>query len=249
MTETALEKHEPNLVPMKHGTSLSQMGQLLQVALENNAAMDVIERMAALVEKERDYQARVDFDDALNDCQKSIGRIAPDKNREKGIQWASYAAIDRVIRPIYTRYGFSLAFSQIAPMTPNHMNVKAKLSRSGKFEEFTREVPVVVPGQTSLADAEEAAYSRAQRYLVGKIFNIAVGVDEAEMAPFGGLSPEQAERIEELIGQMKNSENFADCKDAYAKAYAEARKLRNNSLTLTVIETFEQCKRELEEKQ
>ena len=58
---------------------------LLQLALEKEANIDVIERLAKLQREERDYQARVDFDTALNHCQAQIKRIAPNAKRENSI--------------------------------------------------------------------------------------------------------------------------------------------------------------------
>jgi hypothetical protein len=98
------------------------------------------------------------------------------------------------------------------------MGVVANLTRSGLSRDFHREVPVVVPGNSSQADAEEAAYSRAQRYLVLRIFNISVGNTAAEMKPY-----EEEERMHEAdLQTWKDALSQAPDDKSYASLFLEA---------------------------
>src|SRR5579872_2059068 len=77
--------------------------ELLQVALSNNAAIDVIERLAALQKDFQQQEAQAQFNESLNRIQAKLSRIAPDMdNQQTKSKWATYAAIDRVVRPLYT---------------------------------------------------------------------------------------------------------------------------------------------------
>ena len=85
---------------------------LLSIALQNDAGIDVIERLTALKEKVMLREAEITFSDALSRVQAEVKRVAPDLlNPSTSSRYASYAAIDRVIRPIYTAEGMSLSFS------------------------------------------------------------------------------------------------------------------------------------------
>ena len=76
---------------------------LLDRALQNNAAIDVIERLAALQEKALNRQDEIDFAGAMKAAQAEIVRVAADlTNTQTSSKYASYAALDRKVRPVYT---------------------------------------------------------------------------------------------------------------------------------------------------
>ena len=78
------------------------------------AAVDLQIQMEEFQWKREERQAKIDFDQALNECQSKIGRIAPNQQRnDTHSWWADYAELDRTIRPIYTAAGFSIAFSEV----------------------------------------------------------------------------------------------------------------------------------------
>src|ERR1051326_2577684 len=115
---------------------------LLAIALNNNAAIDVIERLAALQEKARDKDAEVSFNEALNRVQSDIHRIAPDlDNPQTHSKYASYAQIDRVIRPVYSREGFSLSFSTEDCPQPECVRVLCFVSRGGHTRRYQVDMP------------------------------------------------------------------------------------------------------------
>jgi hypothetical protein len=154
---------------------------LLSIALHNNAAIDVIERLAALQEKIMLRDAEIRFNDSLSRVQAEIKRVAPDlQNPQTSSRYASYAAIDRVIRPIYTREGMSLSFSHADCPKPEHVRVICYASLGA----FTRNYQIAMPADGKGAKggdvmtkthATAAADSYAKRYLVKDIFNIAIG--------------------------------------------------------------------------
>lgn len=129
-------------------------------------------------------QAKIDFDDALKVCQEKIGRIAPNRTRENNIGWADYAELDRVLRPIYTTEGFSIAYSEAKELRDGKVLICATLSRSGLSREYFQSVTPAGNPKMNAADMEASGQSRAQRYLLLKIFNVAVGIDADEKKPF-----------------------------------------------------------------
>jgi|SRR6185503_8389109 len=228
----AMQNPLPGLEQYRREPSTMEMIQQIIDAAQGNPAQlatmtGVMEQLVALRQSEERFaweraerQAKIDFDDALKACQKAIKRITPDAKREHNIKWATYNAIDTEIRPIYTDHGFGISFSQETASGPNRIAVRCDLTRSGISKDFHREMPVVAPGGTSQADAEESAYSRAQRYLVMRIFNISVGVAEAEIKPYETKPEDLLEEsvVLEFIDSIKGSSNTDELRRNYLSA-------------------------------
>jgi hypothetical protein len=122
-------------------------GQLLQIALENKAGIEAIERITALMERERDYQNNVSFDEALNRCQRKMERISADANNpQTHSNYATYAKLDRVLRPIYTSEGFSISFGEEDCPTPGKTRFVAYVSRSGITRPYRKDLTASTKG-------------------------------------------------------------------------------------------------------
>ncbi len=150
------------------------------------AAVDLQIQMEKFQWEREERQAKIDFDEALNSCQSKIGRIAPNQQRnDTRSWWADYAELDRTIRPIYTTEGFAVAFSEVPPLAAGKVRIRAELSRGGVSKEYFSEITPSTLGPKGNAmatptDADAIAQSRAKRYLLLSIFNIAVGIDRIE---------------------------------------------------------------------
>lgn len=217
---------------------------LLSIALHNNAAIDVIERLAALQEKTLARQAEIEFNEALNRVQQQIKRIVPDlENPQKHSKYASYAAIDRVIRPIYSQEGISLSFTHADCPKPDHIRVICRCALRGHKELYQVDWPVDTKGPKgepvmTATQATGASDSYAKRYLVKDIFNIAIGEGDTDGNINNGWL---ADRIKEI----------KDCRDQnylgeiFNKAYAEAKKERNAQAILILIEARDEQRKKL----
>lgn len=191
---------------------------LLSLALHNNAAIDVIERLAALQERARDYEARVSFDEALNRCQSRISRVSADAdNKQTRSRYASYAKLDRAVRPIYTGEGFSISFGERDCPNPAKTRFVAFLSRQGVTREYFKDMTPSTKGPQGSdfmtpIHADATADSYAKRYLLKDIFNVAIGEDDTD----GNLTNgELAEQIEWIA----NASSAEELKKLFANAY------------------------------
>lgn len=166
---------------------------LIQQALSSGTSPEVIRELVALQQsmerfnwEREERQSKIDFDNALNDCQQHIGRIAPNvKRNDTNSWWADYAQLDATVRPVYTLRGFSIAFSETDPISPGKVRIKASLSRGGISKDYFREITPSTTGPRGNAmatqtDADAIAGARAKRYLIIDIFNIAIGIDKTE---------------------------------------------------------------------
>jgi hypothetical protein len=169
---------------------------MLRLAIERGAGIETIERLVALQEKMLARQAETEFNNALNRVQSKIQRIAPDlENTQKHSKYASYAAIDRIIRPVYAPEGFSLSFTHADCPKPNCIRVICWLRLGAHKEPYQVDWPVDTQGPKggdvmTATQATGASDSYAKRYLVKDIFNIAIGQDDND----GNLMPENQER-------------------------------------------------------
>lgn len=150
------------------------------------AVVDLQIQMERFQWEREERQAKVDFDQALNECQSKIGRIAPNQQRnDTRSWWADYAELDRAVRPIYTPQGFAIAFSEVQSIAPGKVRIRAELSRGGISKEYFSEITPSTMGpkgnaMATATDADAIALARAKRYLLLSIFNIAVGIDKIE---------------------------------------------------------------------
>jgi len=86
--------------------------QLIQSAIAQGSSIDTIERLAALQREMVEYQAKVEFNEAMQRVQHKMRRISADAhNPQTKSRYASYAKLDSVLRPIYAEEGFSLSFN------------------------------------------------------------------------------------------------------------------------------------------
>ena len=210
--------------------------ELIRQALSQGTSPEVVRELVALQQsmerfnwEREERQSKIDFDDALNACQKKIGTIAPNRDRENGIRWADYIGVDKVVRPVYLEAGFSIGFSEVDSPTEGR-RMCATLSRSGVSREYFSKLVPAGNSKMSAADAEASASSRAMRYLLLKIFNIAVGIDKDERKPFEEL---EVDVYAPLLEAIEGAKSVSEVTAAYihalkiAKTEAEKRNFEN----------------------
>jgi hypothetical protein len=165
-------------------------------------------------------QEEQDFGDALTECQRQIGRIAPNVHRENNIWWADYVQLDRTVRPIYLTAGFAISFSDAETDDQGRVRIRATLKRGRIEREYFKEISrAPASSKMSQPDADASACSRAKRYLLLDIFNIAIGIDKDEK---DGI-PDNAEAMDpatfkQLSEDMEMMANKDDLRDSYYKA-------------------------------
>jgi hypothetical protein len=208
-------------------TAIAPM-DLLQQALSSGTSPEVIRELVALQQsverfnwEREERQSKIDFDNAFNECQRQIGRIAPNRERENQIMWLDYAGADKVVRPIYLEAGFSIGYSEVESPTEGR-RMCATLSRGGVSKEYFSKLIPSGNSKMSTADQDASGSSRAMRYLLFKIFNIAVGIDKDEKLN-KGPGMDQAE-IDGRCAEIEAAINKATIAPLYFGAIEAARK-------------------------
>ena len=220
---------------------------LLSIALHNNAAIDVIERLAALQEKAMNRDAEQQFNESMNKAQSELGRVAPDlTNPQTRSRYASYAALDRTIRPVYSRHGFSLSFDTGDSPAPEMVRVLCYVSHRGGF---TRTYRVDMPADGKGAKggdvmtkthASGAAISYGRRYLLNSIFNIAIGDEDTDGNGTG------IDDLMERLEYIDNAKDLDELQQLFTLHYKAAKNAGDAQAMQQIIRAKDKRKRELQ---
>jgi len=187
---------------------ISETAAMLQIieraARDPSVDIDKMERLVLMQERmqERMFsrQAQLDFETAMAAAQEAMEPVRADANNpQTKSKYASYAALDRAIRPIYTKQGFSLSFDTADGAPSGKQRIVCKVARSGHRE--YPHIDMADDGKGAKGGdvmtpihATGSAIQYGKRYLLGMIFNIAVSKDDDGNAA-GGKEPAGDEPI------------------------------------------------------
>lgn len=165
--------------PTSADVSVVQMFERL--VCDPNASVEKCERMMALWERAEARRAAARFHEAMTAAQKAMRPIAADMdNPQTKSRYASYAKLDRALRPIYTTHGFALSFNTGEAPEPEMVRVLCKVTLGGHVEHYQADLPADGKGARggdvmTRTHAAGSAMSYGMRYLLKMIFNVAVG--------------------------------------------------------------------------
>ncbi len=108
----------PATVPVAH-----TLWRLIEkVGTDSNADLGKMERLTALYERLEARRAEQEYSTDMNAAQSEIQAVVRrETNKQTSQMYADYADLDRDIRPIYTRYGFALSFTQKETDAPDKL--------------------------------------------------------------------------------------------------------------------------------
>ncbi len=184
-------------------------GELIDViarlAANPDANIDMMERLFALRQREQDRAEALAFNEAMNAAQAEMGPISQDaSNPQTKSKYASYTALDKALRPIYTKHGFSLSFGTGDGAPENWVRVICKVAHNAGHSDHPHlDMPADGKGakgsdvQTK-THATMSAVSYARRGLLKMIFNISEGDDDGNAAGNEPITKEMADEINEF---------------------------------------------------
>ena|SRR5579863_3569872 len=174
--------------------------------------VEIIERLTALMEREREQQRKELFQESLRLCQMEMPRV--EKNGLVALSsgkpiynYAKLEDLDACIRPIYERHGFSVTFD--APMAQDGGKIRnvAHFSCAGHTEvaEITAAASNRSAGNLTLTDAQKVkqTITECRRHLLEMFFNvITVGADAPKDDP---ITQSQADDIRTRMNDLSQS--------------------------------------------
>lgn len=181
---------------------------ILDAVTQRGADVATIEAIAKLYREERDDERRMACDAAMSQAQSEMRSVSPDaSNSQTHSRYATYAALDRKIRPIYTAHGFGLSFNTVPGAVGDMVKITCRVSHKGGWgADYAIDIPADGKGAKggdvmTKTHAVGSATSYGMRYLLRLIFNIAVGEDDDGNAASGtvkAISEDQARNLREL---------------------------------------------------
>jgi len=183
MTVEAPQVAPPQMAPVTPMT-------LIHMALQGGANLDAVERLVALQERTMAHDAEMAFNAAMSSAQSAMTTVRQDAtNPQTRSKYASYAALDRAVRPIYSREGLALSFNTGECPTPEYMRLLCYVSHpAGYTRTYHLDMPADGKGAKggdvmTKTHAVGSAAAYGMRYLLKMIFNIAVGEDDRDGNP------------------------------------------------------------------
>ena len=196
-------------VPVSDAASL--MAVIARAASDATVDVTKLERLMAMYERIEAKRAEQAFAEAMNAAQGKMRAVSQDaSNPQTRSKYASFAALDAVLRPIYTEHGFSLSYDTADAPEPNVRVVCRVSHRAGHSERPHLDMPADGKGAKggdvmTKTHATMSAVSYARRGLLKMIFNIAEGEydDDGNGAgnghAAGNITAEQAATLAKII--------------------------------------------------
>ena len=225
---------------------------VLHLAVEKGADIETIERLVKMQKDMADEAARREYASAMSRVQAGMRRISADAtNPQTHSKYATYAALDREVRPMYSEAGFALSFDTGAS-EPDTVLVLCHVSHAGGHDKTYR---ALMPADGKGAKGNDvmtrthatgAAMSYGMRYLLKMIFNVAIGEDDTDgntiPSTHGKMSPEiLAETLEVLNG----TRSLEALRDVYEQGMTMAKRTKDIDAQKKILAAKDAKKKEL----
>jgi hypothetical protein len=165
--------------PAKQSADSALIAMIVTAAQDKSIEID---RLKELMEMRKDILAQESeqaFNRAMNAAQAEINPVVKDgENPSAHSRYATLEKVDREIRPIYTKHGFSLTFNTGTPANPSAVHVICEVRHSeGYKKEYFLEGDLDVAGSQGKSNKTSiqglgSSVSYLRRYLTLMIFNV-----------------------------------------------------------------------------
>lgn len=158
---------------------------LERVAVSPDVPVDKLERLLAMQERIMAKKAEDEFNAAMLLAQSEMRPVATNaENTHTRSRYATFAQLDKALRPVYNAHGFSLSFGEGDSAKPDHIRVLCYVThRGGHTRLYSKDVSTDATGPQgkalmTKAQASGNAQSYGMRYLLKGIFNVLIGEDD-----------------------------------------------------------------------
>ena len=154
---------------------------LIQQAIAKGVDADYMGKLVALKDAIDRREAEKDFWQAMRDAQAEMPAILKDKaNPFLKTKYGTYESLNKTIRPIYTKHGFSMTFTEIVGAREGFVRLVCDVGHeAGHVRRYEGDYPldgIGAGGNKSGMNAIQAVGSTrsyAKRYLAKDIWNLA----------------------------------------------------------------------------
>ncbi len=156
-----------------------------RLATNPDVDADKLEKLVDIQMRIMDRNAEAEFAGAMSAVQAELPTIVKDaENTHTRSRYARLDAIARVLRPIYTRHGFSLSFAEGVTSREGYVRIECVLRhRAGHSEPGHVDLPLDDKGASGKTNktpvhATGSTFAYGQRYLTLLVFNVTTGDED-----------------------------------------------------------------------
>lgn len=211
MSAQAVEKIEPRnvMAPVSETAAIVHMIE----RLARDPSVD-LERMRELMTMRREAvadEAKEAFNNALAVAQSEMRSVVADaSNPQTRSKYATYHAVDRALRPVYTKHGLALTFDTGKADEENYVRVLCTVALGRHERSYHIDMPADGKGAKgndvmTKTHAVGSAVTYGRRYLLLMIFNVAIGEndDDGNAACAGDkVNEQQIDTLRSLIVEV-----------------------------------------------
>ena len=190
--------------------SAAMMQMIGQAATDPAVDMDKMERLWGMKKEMDANDAEKAFNVAMSKAQSKMTTIvAESENEQTKSKYAKHETIAKAIKPVYTKEGFSITFSEGDSHKEKYIRVMAILRhKQGHSEKHHLDLPLDLTGIKGSVNKTDihgtgSTYTYGRRYLTCMIFDVATGDDDdgnaASAPPPLTITDEQATYLHALM--------------------------------------------------
>jgi len=234
--------HEENAMPETPNTELAATPEpernmtpiemVARAAADPNVDADKMGKLYDIADRHQRRDAEIQFNRCMMDVQAEVRTIVKNRpNTQTGSDYANIDAILRVLRPCYTKHGFSVSFSTVPPIMDSTIRARAILRHmQGHSEEHFYDCPIDIAGINGTKNktpthAAASSASYAQRILTVLMFNLSTGYDDDGNAAGGeplSAAEEKANSWIQRASKIKAPDKYKAERQAMMEAYGAA---------------------------
>jgi hypothetical protein len=209
--------------------ALTPIEIVARAAADPNVDADKLAKLYDIQDRHQRREAEIEFNRAMMLVQAEVRTIIKNRpNTQTGSDYANIDAILRVLRPCYTKHGFSLSFSTVPPIIDGTIRVRGILRHMhGHSEEHFYDCPldgVGIAGKANKTATHAAASSAsyAQRILTVLMFNMSTGYDDDGNAAGGAVLTPAEEKANSWVARaakIETPQQYETERQAMLEAY------------------------------
>lgn len=174
---------------------------LIQDAIKEGMTPEHLAQLVDLQERMAKSAAEKEFARAMVECQKEMPTIIQDaRNVHTNKKYATLEAIQREIKPIYSRFGFSMSFGEgDCPIEGYKRTTCDVTHEAGHTRHYYINLPIDASGSMNKVQGCVSTTSYGQRRLSAMIWNITIAGEDRDGHDGATVTEEQIASLKELV--------------------------------------------------
>lgn len=206
MSAVAKIKDEPkHVAPLNESAAMFSM--IERIMSDPSLPVERVSQAFDFYQRVQADQAQKAWMAAFVEVQAELDPIKKDaSNSQTRSKYATYEALDRAMRPIYTKHGFAPSFDSEPSDKPDHVRVVMYLIHSGGHSRrYQADMPADGKGAKgndvmTKTHATGSAFTYGKRYVLGNAFNVTTTEkDDDGNAAGANVGPINEKQLNELV--------------------------------------------------